>query len=99
MHTIHVTDDGHISDCGKSNLMRYFVCSRNLGSPMLKLTGHSHWIWNCLYNPSHSTLLLSSSSDSLVVLWSNAPLGSSPDNLPSSPVRYDKTSPVESSAL
>jgi len=50
---------------------------RQLKDPtcLLELTGHSHWVWKCDINPFHNQLLLSSSSDSLVILWSAQPLG------------------------
>ncbi|GMH43159.1 hypothetical protein BSKO_11081 [Bryopsis sp. KO-2023] len=75
---------GTLLTCGDDCAVKQWD-SRNLGEPMLTLTGHSHWIWNCCYNPFHPEMLLSSSSDSLVVLWSNTPLGTSPENSPTSP--------------
>lgn len=42
---------------------------RQPDAPLLELAGHSHWVWQAKFNPTHDQLVLSGSSDSLVALW------------------------------
>ena len=35
----------------------------------MELSGHSHWVWDCAFNRTHPSLLLSASSDASVILW------------------------------
>jgi len=37
--------------------------------PVVKVSNHSHWVWQSRFNPFHESLVLTSSSDSLVQLW------------------------------
>jgi len=37
--------------------------------PVVKVSQHSHWVWQARFNPFHEALVLTSSSDSLVQLW------------------------------
>ena len=48
------------------------------GGPLRVLADHSHWVWCVKYNPFHDQLLLTSSSDSRVILTSIASLSSEP---------------------
>ncbi|XP_055352650.1 EARP and GARP complex-interacting protein 1-like [Paramacrobiotus metropolitanus] len=50
--------------------------TRNVGAPLQVLDDHSHWVWCVKYNPFHDQLLLTSSSDSRVILTSVASLSS-----------------------
>ena len=38
-------------------------------SPVVKVSNHSHWVWQSRFNPFHEALVVTSSSDSLVQLW------------------------------
>lgn len=49
-------------------------------SPLLKLSGHSHWVWCVRYNHLHDELLLSSSSDAKVILWWAGSVASDPSS-------------------
>jgi WD40 repeat protein len=40
--------------------------------------GHSHWVWNVLYNPFHDQLVLSTGTDSVVNLWRVSSISSAP---------------------
>jgi len=44
----------------------------------LSLSGHSHWLTNVAYNPSHDQLMLSTSTDSTVCLWGVSSVSSAP---------------------
>ena len=68
VHNIAGGDDGvtHIWD------------TRETGQPLATRKDHSHWVWSVRYNSFHDQLLLSSSSDSHVVLSSLASLSSEP---------------------
>lgn len=41
---------------------------RYLDKPLMKVEGHTHWVWSVAFNPSQDQLLLTSSSDTLVNL-------------------------------
>ena len=45
---------------------------RKPSDPVVKVSSHSHWVWQARFNPYHEQLLLTSSSDSLVQLWNLA---------------------------
>jgi len=42
---------------------------RKAQSPVVKVSNHSHWVWQAKFNPYHEALVVTSSSDSLVQLW------------------------------
>merc|ERR1711874_90141 len=52
--------------------------TRDTGQPLVTSRDHSHWVWSVRYNTFHDQLLLSSSSDSHVVLSCLASLSSEP---------------------
>ncbi|KAI8992336.1 WD40-repeat-containing domain protein [Pilobolus umbonatus] len=41
---------------------------RHLDEPLMKITGHTHWVWSVAFNHLQDQLLLTSSSDTLVNL-------------------------------
>ncbi|XP_002154835.2 EARP-interacting protein homolog [Hydra vulgaris] len=55
-----------------------FWDTRNTHSPLMIRTDHSHWIWSVRYNNFHDQLVLTSSSDSRVILSNIASLSSEP---------------------
>lgn len=61
-------DDGSISIWDTRQPAQPLTCSRH----------HSHWVWSVRYNSFHDQLILSSSSDSRVLLHSAASLSSEP---------------------
>ena len=70
------------------------------GEALQELGGHSHWVWRAQYNPFHSQLLASSSSDSLVLLWHTPHLaqatdasGTTPRSAAHTPGRYTPAPP------
>merc|ERR1719348_2908259 len=52
--------------------------TRNSGEVLLSSRQHSHWVWSTRYNSYHDQLVLSSGSDSRVVLSSLASVSSEP---------------------
>ena len=42
---------------------------RKAASPVVRVSNHSHWVWQARFNPYHEALIVTSSSDSLVQLW------------------------------
>lgn len=55
-----------------------FWDTRNTSEPLLVRSDHSHWIWSIRYNNFHDQLVLTSSSDSRVILSNIASLSSEP---------------------
>ena len=47
---------------------RWKAVCRVLKHPLVDLSDHAHWVWQCKFNPEHDQLLLSSSSDATVQL-------------------------------
>ena len=66
-----------IATCGDDCTVKIWD-TRNTSSSLRVLGDHSHWVWCVKYNPFHDQLILSSSSDSRVILTSIASLSSEP---------------------
>eukprot|EP00210_Caulerpa_lentillifera_P009141 g8715.t1 len=62
------TSDHFIATCGDDCLTKIWD-NRKLDQAMSVLRGHSHWVWDCKFNPKFPSLLLTSSSDCSVLLW------------------------------
>ena len=63
--------------CGDDRKVKFWDL-RKPSVPVQTLEGHSHWIWNCKYNPFHDQLVLSGGSDHVVNLWRIASVSSAP---------------------
>jgi WD40 repeat protein len=59
----------YFATCGDDCLTKFWDF-RNCKEHLKKLECHSHWVWRVRYNPSHDQLVLTSGSDSTVVLHS-----------------------------
>lgn len=55
-----------------------FWDTRNTSEPLMIRSDHSHWVWSIRYNNFHDQLVLTSSSDSRVILSNIASLSSEP---------------------
>ncbi|GAU99044.1 hypothetical protein RvY_10099 [Ramazzottius varieornatus] len=66
-----------VATCGDDCTVKLWD-TRNTSSSLRVLADHSHWVWCVKYNPFHDQLILSSSSDSRVILASIASLSSEP---------------------
>lgn len=53
---------------------------RNPSEPIMSRIEHSHWVWSIRINRFHDQLVLTSSSDSRVMLCSTASISSEPFN-------------------
>ena len=67
----------YLSSCGDDCETRFWDV-RNTTEPVLSMTNHSHWVWSVRYNLFHDQLLLTSSSDSRVVLIRAVSVASQP---------------------
>ncbi|CAG2158895.1 unnamed protein product [Oppiella nova] len=67
----------YLSSCGDDCETRFWDV-RNTTRPVLSLTNHSHWVWSVRYNLFHDQLVLTSSSDSRVVLIRAVSVASQP---------------------
>ncbi|EDV23446.1 uncharacterized protein TRIADDRAFT_27591 [Trichoplax adhaerens] len=67
----------YVVSCGDDCQVKFWDV-RNSTEPLLKLTNHSHWVWSVSYNHFHDQLVLSSSSDSRVMLFNIISLSSEP---------------------
>ncbi|GAB1603606.1 EARP and GARP complex-interacting protein 1-like [Argonauta hians] len=63
--------------CGDDCKVKFWDV-RNTTNPLKVLTDHSHWVWSVRYNHFHDQLVLSSSSDSRVILNNIVSLSSEP---------------------
>ncbi|KAL8600756.1 hypothetical protein ACOMHN_055951 [Nucella lapillus] len=62
----------YLASCGDDCRVKFWD-TRNCSEPLKVLCDHSHWVWSVRYNHFHDQLVLTSSSDSRVVLmlvWS-----------------------------
>jgi len=65
----------NMATCGDDGTVKFWD-TRDLSMPLLTMASHSHWVWSVRYNQFHDQLILSSSSDSQVVLSNVASLSS-----------------------
>lgn len=66
-----------LSTCGDDGYMKFWDI-RLPTEPVLSRMEHSHWVWNIRINRFHDQLVLTSSSDSRVILCSIASISSEP---------------------
>lgn len=66
-----------LSTCGDDGYMKFWDI-RFPSEPALSRMEHSHWVWNIRINRFHDQLVLTSSSDSSVILCSIASISSEP---------------------
>lgn len=66
-----------LSTCGDDGYMKFWDI-RNPSEALLSKAEHSHWVWNIRINRFHDQLVLTSSSDSRVILSSIASISSEP---------------------
>lgn len=66
-----------LSTCGDDGYMKFWDI-RSTNEPVLSRMEHSHWVWNIRINRFHDQLVLTSSSDSRVILSSVASISSEP---------------------
>ncbi|CAE1304703.1 EIPR1 [Acanthosepion pharaonis] len=67
----------YLASCGDDCKVKFWDV-RNPSTPTKTLTDHSHWVWSVRYNHFHDQLVLSSSSDSRVILNNVVSLSSEP---------------------
>ncbi|PRD19901.1 UNVERIFIED_CONTAM: tssc1 [Trichonephila clavipes] len=67
----------YIATCGDDCQTRFWDV-RNTNGPLLVFSNHSHWVWCVKYNSFHDQLVLTSSSDSRVILSRAASVSSEP---------------------
>ncbi|KAH6923323.1 hypothetical protein HPB50_027290 [Hyalomma asiaticum] len=66
-----------LASCGDDCLAKFWDV-RNPSEPAVTLSDHSHWVWSVRYNHFHDQLVLTSSSDSRVILSRVASVSSEP---------------------
>ncbi|XP_060081010.1 EARP and GARP complex-interacting protein 1-like [Ylistrum balloti] len=66
-----------LASCGDDCKVKFWD-TRNPTEPLKVLSEHSHWVWSVRYNHFHDQLVLSSSSDSRVILNNIVSLSSEP---------------------
>ncbi|XP_012272109.1 EARP-interacting protein isoform X2 [Orussus abietinus] len=66
-----------LSTCGDDGYMKFWDI-RSPSDPIVSRMEHSHWVWNIRINRFHDQLVLTSSSDSRVILCSIASISSEP---------------------
>lgn len=66
-----------LSTCGDDGYMKFWDI-RSPAEPVLSRMEHSHWVWSIRINRFHDQLVLTSSSDSRVILCSIASISSEP---------------------
>lgn len=67
----------YLVSCGDDCKVKFWDI-RNVTEPLKVLSDHSHWVWSVRYNRFHDQLVLSSSSDSRVILNNIISLSSEP---------------------
>ncbi|XP_069126502.1 EARP and GARP complex-interacting protein 1-like isoform X1 [Argopecten irradians] len=67
----------YLASCGDDCKVKFWD-TRNPTEPLKVLSEHSHWVWAVRYNHFHDQLVLSSSSDSRVILNNIVSLSSEP---------------------
>ncbi|XP_046739844.1 EARP-interacting protein homolog [Diprion similis] len=66
-----------LSTCGDDGYMKFWDI-RQPSEPVMSRMEHSHWVWSIRINRFHDQLVLTSSSDSRVILCSVASISSEP---------------------
>lgn len=66
-----------LSTCGDDGYMKFWDI-RSPTEPVISRMEHSHWVWNIKINRFHDQLVLTSSSDSRVILCSIPSVSSEP---------------------
>lgn len=69
-------------------MSRYHV--RWFKAPLIALSCHAHWVWQCKFNPSHDQMLLTSSSDATVKLHHMPKLSKAAPKPPPDPLQGSK---------
>ncbi|KAK2193354.1 hypothetical protein NP493_15g05042 [Ridgeia piscesae] len=67
----------YLASCGDDCKTRFWDI-RHTDKPLVVLSDHSHWVWNVRYNHFHDQLVLTSSSDSRVILNNAMSISSEP---------------------
>ncbi|XP_054772763.2 EARP-interacting protein homolog [Lytechinus pictus] len=67
----------YMASCGDDCSVKFWDV-RNTGWPVMVQNDHSHWVWSVRYNQFHDQLILSSSSDSRVILTNASSISSEP---------------------
>lgn len=67
----------YLASCGDDCKTKFWDV-RNSSQPLIVLSDHSHWVWSVRYNHFHDQLVLTSSSDSRVILTSLVSISSEP---------------------
>lgn len=67
----------YLATCGDDGCSKFWD-SRDTSEPIAARSDHSHWVWQIRYNHFHDQLILTSSSDSRVVLTCMASISSEP---------------------
>lgn len=67
----------YLASCSDDCKVKYWD-TRNTSEPLMIRVDHSHWVWSVCYNNFHDQLVLTSSSDSRVILSNLASLSSEP---------------------
>ncbi|XP_071836526.1 EARP-interacting protein homolog isoform X2 [Apostichopus japonicus] len=67
----------YLASCGDDCKVKFWDI-RNPSAAVLSLSDHSHWVWSVRYNQFHDQLVLTSSSDSRVILTNTSSISSEP---------------------
>ncbi|XP_071447895.1 EARP-interacting protein homolog [Hetaerina americana] len=67
----------YMASCGDDGWTKFWDV-RSPTEPVVARSDHSHWVWSVRYNPLHDQLVLTSSSDSRVILSCVASISSEP---------------------
>eukprot|EP00057_Strongylocentrotus_purpuratus_P001609 XP_001200158.2 PREDICTED: protein TSSC1 [Strongylocentrotus purpuratus] len=67
----------YMASCGDDCSVKFWDV-RNTEWPVMVQNDHSHWVWSVRYNQFHDQLVLSSSSDSRVILTNASSISSEP---------------------
>lgn len=67
----------YLASCGDDCKTKFWD-TRNTEEPLMVLSNHSHWVWSVRYNHFHDQLVLTSSSDSRVILTNAVSISSEP---------------------
>ncbi|KAG8224969.1 hypothetical protein J437_LFUL009703 [Ladona fulva] len=67
----------YMASCGDDGWTKFWDV-RSPTEPAVARSDHSHWVWSVRYNPLHDQLVLTSSSDSRVILTCVASISSEP---------------------